>query len=189
MNIRDELRKALLKEGSGGHEYGCVMLYLDIDKDWWKGILNKIEEEDVYNPKGERKYGKQPYDEVHVTILYGLHANVPDKDVEELIEKITGPEIILSEISTFNNDDKGFDVVKFDVESKELNNMNKMFRELPYTNDYPEYHPHITISYVKLGTGKKYARKLSDNESLTLKPNKVVYSKANGEKKEYDISE
>jgi hypothetical protein len=65
--------------------------------------------------------------------------------------------------------------------------MNKMFRDLPHTNDYPDYHPHATIAYVKAGTGEKYTKDLSKEDALVVKPNKVVYSKASGEKKEYTM--
>lgn len=188
MNIKNELRKRLLKEGSGGHKYGCVMLFLPIKKEWWSNITKEIKKEDIYNPEGERDYGIQAYDDAHVTILYGIHSDVPDKDVEALIEKMSAPEVTLSKISMFDNKDKGFDVVKFDVTGKDLHDMNKMFKDLPYTSDYPDYHPHCTIAYVEAGTGKNYTKKLSKEDSLVIKPNKIVYSKANGTKKEYTIS-
>jgi 2'-5' RNA ligase len=188
MNIKKELRKRLLNEGSGGHEYGCVMLFIPIEKKWWDNLLNDIKDEDTYNPEGERDYGKQPYDEAHVTILYGIHEDVPDEDVEALIEKMSAPEVTLSKIGMFDNGkQKGFDVVKFDVQGQDLHKMNKMFAELPHTNDFPDYHPHVTIAYVEGGTGKDYTKTLSKDDSLVVKPNKVVYSKADGTKKEYTI--
>ncbi len=187
MNIKTELRKRLLNEGAGGHEYGCVMLFIPIEKEWWDNMINDIKDEDVYSPEGERDYGKQPHDEAHVTILYGIHKDVPDEDVEALIEKMTAPEVTLSKIGMFDNADKGFDVVKFDVTGEDLHKMNKQFRDLPHTNDYPDYHPHATIAYVKAGTGNDYTKTLPKGESLVVKPNKVVYSKASGEKKEYTI--
>lgn len=187
MNIKKEVRKRLLNEGSTGHEYGCVMLFIPIKKEWWDNLTNEIKEEDVYNPEGERDYGISPYKEAHVTILYGLHSDIPDEDIEALIEDMTAPEITLKKISMFDNKDKGFDVVKFDVEGKDLFKMNEAFTELPHTTDYPDYHPHATIAYVKAGTGKDYTRTLSKEDSLVVKPNKVVYSKADGSKKEYTI--
>lgn len=187
MNIKTELRKRLLNEGSGGHSYGCVMLFLPIEKKWWDEITKEIKKDDVYSPEGERDYGIQAYNEAHVTILYGIHSDVPDKDVEALIEKMSAPEVTLSKIGIFDNKDKGFDVVKFDVSGQDLHDMNKMFKELPFTSDYPDYHPHATIAYVEGGTGKDYTRTLSKEDSLVIKPNKIVYSKANGTKKEYTI--
>jgi len=186
MNIKNELRKRLLKEGSGGHEYGCVMLFIPIEKEWWDNLTKEIKNGDVYSPEGERDFGVHPYNKAHVTILYGIHKDVPDEDVEALIEKMTAPEVTLSKIGMFDNKDKGFDVVKFDVSGKDLHDMNKMFAKLPHTNDYP-YHPHATIAYVKAGTGNDYTKTLPKEDSLVIKPSKVVYSKANGTKKEYTI--
>lgn len=186
MNIKNALRKRLLNEGSGGHDYGCVMLFLPIEKEWWDELQDKIEDEDVYNPEGERDYGKQSYKDAHVTILYGLHASIPDEDIEELIDTMSAPEITLDKVSIFDNADKGFDVLKFDVEGKELFAMNKKFTKMPHTTDYPDYHPHVTIAYLKAGTGKGYIDKMT-KAGKTLKPNKIVYSKADGTKKEYKI--
>lgn len=184
MKIGDKF-KEVLNEGAGGHKYGCVMLYLEAPKEWWDARLDAIDEEDVYNPEGERDYGKQPASESHVTILYGLHSDIPDEEIEALIDNMTAPEVTLKKITMFDNADKGFDVVKFDVEGEELFQMNKAFAEKPHTTDYPDYHPHCTLAYVNAGTGKKYTETLSKDNEITLKPTKVVYSKANGEKKEY----
>lgn len=184
MKIGDKF-KEVLNEGADGHDYGCVMLYMDVPKEWWTARTEGIKEEDVYEPEGERDYGIQPSDEVHVTILYGLHASIPDEDIEELINTMTAPEVTLKKISMFDNADKGFDVVKFDVEGDDLFKMNEAFAKMPHTTDYPDYHPHVTIAYVNGGTGKGYTTDLSDDDSLTLTPNKIVYSKADGSKKEY----
>lgn len=181
MKIGDVYKK-VIKEGSG-HEYGCVMLYLDVPKKWWDNITGEIDKEDVYNPEGERDYGIQPAKESHVTILYGLHSDISDEEIEDRVENMSAPEVTLKKISIFENEK--FDVVKFDVQGEDLHRMNKMFAELPHTTDYPDYHPHCTIAYVEAGTGKDYKRTLSDDDSITLKPSKVVYSKADGSKKEY----
>ena len=173
--------KELIKESSG-HDYGCVMIYLPIEEVVWKNI-RQIKEEDVYEPEGDRSYGIQPYNEAHVTILYGLHSDIPDETIEELVKKMTAPEVTLKNITLFQNEN--FDVVKFDVEGEELHKMNKMFTELPHTTDYPDYHPHCTIAYVKPGCGKSYESSL--DEPITIKPHKIVYSKADGSKKEYKL--
>jgi len=183
MKIGDKFKEVINE--SVGYKYGCVMLYLETPKSWWDKRLDVIDDEDVYTPEGERGYGKQPASKSHVTIIYGLHSDITDEEIELLIDNMVAPEVILKNITIFDNADKGFDVVKFDVEGKELFDMNKVFAEKPHTTDYPDYSPHCTLAYVKAGTGKKYTQTLSDEDSLTLKPTKVVYSKANGDKKEY----
>ena len=173
--------KELIKE-SGGYNYGCVMIYLPIEEVTWNRITQIIPE-DVYEPEGDRDYGIQPHNEVHVTIIYGLHSDIPDETIDGLVNKMIAPEVTLQNITLFQNEN--FDVVKFDVEGEELHKMNKMFTELPHTTDYPDYHPHCTIAYVKPGCGKSYESSL--DEPITIKPHKIVYSKADGSKKEYKL--
>ena len=45
----------------------------------------------------------------------------------------------------------------------------------------------MRLSYVNSGSGKKYVKTLGKDEKLVVRPSKVVYSKADGSKKEYTI--
>jgi len=144
-------------------------LYLDVPK--WKKLTSIIKSDDLYIK--DNGYGIET--EPHVTILYGFNNDVKANEAFELFKKNTSLKPIsikISGISTFENDE--FDVVKFDVHSEELTRLNKLMKTLPYTSEFDEYHPHITIAYVKKGEGKKYV-KTFDNE-LTLTGNKLVFS-------------
>jgi len=185
MDLKKKLREGLLKEAEDKFNYGCVMIELNVDPDWWKEIQDDISDEDLKVATEERSYGKQ--DDPHVTILFGLHEDIEDSEIESRIEQMDLPEVKLKEISFFDKSDE-FDVVKFDLESEDLHNMNSMFTELPHTTDYPDYHPHTTIAYVNKGTGEKYKRTLSDDDMRVIKPSKVIYSKPDGTKKEYVIN-
>ncbi len=94
-------------------------------------------------------------DNIHVTVLFGLHTNEsgPVKAV------LTGEKPVtfeLGEISLFQSE--RHDVVKFSVHSPDLERLNKKLRdECEYTSNFPKYVPHCTIAYVRSGTGKKYA--------------------------------
>jgi len=81
-------------------------------------------------------------------------------------------EVNLSGISIFENPE--FDVVKFDVNSKLLTKLNTLMKQLPHTSTFPEYHPHITIAYVKKGEGNKYIKKFENERKL--KGNELVYT-------------
>jgi 2'-5' RNA ligase len=186
MNIKNELRKRLIKEGSGGHEYGCVMLYLPIKKEWWDEITKEIKKEDVYSPEGERDYGIQPYNKAHVTILYGCLPSVTNDDVESVLYSEPTPKLTITGISLFENDE--FDVVKFDVKSSGLNKLNKKLSEYPHEKTYDGYHPHITICYAKKGKGKEIIEKLGDIK-LDVEASHYIYSKSDGTKKEYTIND
>jgi 2'-5' RNA ligase len=187
MDIKTKLREALLKEGAHkdkkGNSYGCVMVFLDYDKSEWKKIQDIIDDDDLYEPKDETGFGREK--EPHVTILYGLHDDIEDKDIADEVDKIKTPGIKLGKVSSFENDK--FDVLKFDVVSSDLHELNKEFKEFPHTSTFPKYEPHSTIAYVKKGKAKEYIDKLNKAGKIEVKPDKIVYSKANGEKKNYKI--
>lgn len=185
-NIRNAVRHYLLEGKGDKHDYGCVMLYFDIDKKVWKEFQDMISEEDIFKKEGDLSYGRE--DTPHVTILYGLHADIPDSTVKELIDEMEGPELKLRKISIFENDE--FDVVKFDIigeSKKKLGKMNKMLAELPHTTDYPDYHPHSTIAYVKKGKGKKYIKTLTGDDVISVEPHEIMYSKADGSDIKYKL--
>lgn len=178
--------KIITEEKNATFSYGCVMLYYDINKSDWDNIQDIIDDDDVYTEEGDRTYGRE--DEPHVTILYGIHEDVPDEDVEKLIDGIKETKVTLKTISIFENDK--YDVVKFDIvgDSKDkLSDMNKKFAKLPHTNDFPDYHPHSTIAHVKKGKGEKYTQVLPDEDSIDIICDKIVYSKPDGSKKEYPL--
>lgn len=135
-----------------------------------------IDDGDIYKSDGE--YGRE--DEVHVTVLYGLHDRLPDK-VREILKDEDPITLRLGSTSVFNNNPE-FDVVKLGIESDDLHRINsKLCRNCEYTNDYPKYQPHCTLAYVKKGTGKKY----SGNDSFKgkeLRFGSVIFSSKTGKK-------
>ena len=186
MNIREKLRAALIKEGAHkANKLGCVMIFLDFDKEKWDELQEMIDEKDLYLPEGETGYGKEV--DPHVTVLYGLEVDIPDKDITGEIKKIKTPEITTGDVSSFENE--AFDVIKFDMVSEGLHKLNAKFREFPYKSNYPDYHPHCTIAYVNKGTAKKYIDKMNEMDKIEVKPSKIVYSKANGEKLDYKLND
>ena len=156
------------KEGESRIEYGCLMLYLDIPI--WNKITSIIKKDDIYDKEG---FGIEKFS--HLTLLYGFHDEVTSNDVFELYKEnipLKPIEVHVSGISIFENPE--FDVVKFDVNSKLLENINKLMQELPNTKTFPEYHAHITIAYVKKGEGKKYIKPFE--KERTFKGNELVFT-------------
>lgn len=186
MNIRQMVRKALLKEGRHAisNDYGCVMVFLKVKSKDWESIQNIIDEDDLYlGDKDESGFGRES--DPHITILFGIHADVPDADVESFIDEIKTPIIKLKKSSSFTNEK--FDVLKFDIESEDLHKLNEKFKKLPHTDTFPEYHPHATIAYLKKGKAAKYIKIINDMKLIDVKPDKIVYSKVDGSKKEYKL--
>jgi len=192
-DIREMLKKALRKEilnenKKTTHDFGCIMVFLKFDKKVWDGLQALIDDDDLYIDKDDDSYGLEQ--EPHITILYGLHEEIKDEDIEKDIDKIKEPGISLGKVSSFNPGN--YDVLKFDIKSPGLHKLNKIFTEYPHTNSFPDYHPHTTISYIKPGLDKKYIKLLNDyieeNGDIEIKPGKIVYSKVDGSKKEYKFA-
>ena len=161
------------------YSYGCAMVYFKFP-DMFK-IHNSIDSKDIYTENNDKSYGLE--NEPHVTILYGLHSDeINDQDVIRFCKEKEIGEITLHNPSLFQNEK--YDVLKFDAKNDNLVKLNKILcKKFPYTNDYPDYHPHSTIAYLKSGKGEKYVNliKKSGGE-FKVYPEKIVYSKPSGEK-------
>ena len=179
MNIK-KFNDFVMEKSGDLYDYGCVMIYPKISN--WKEITSIIKEEDVYLPE-DPTYGRET--NPHVTLLYGLHSNVTKEDIENVINKFKNKtiDIQIDGIGKFDNEE--YSVVKFNVVSPILFEINKELTKLPHTSDYPDYKPHMTISYVKKGEADKY---LSDKWKKSFSGiDKIVYSMANGEKVEFKL--
>ena len=189
--MRDLIKSLFRKKiNEGKHtdkfEYGCVMVYLDVNKKDWNTLESMIDKEDLYLGKGgDRGYGFE--NEPHVTVLYGLHEDIPLKDVEKVLNKMKRPKLNMQKVSSFNNPE--FGVLKFDVESDDLHKENAKLTKFPHTTSYPDYHPHCTISYIKPDKIDEYVEKFKGIEPIDVIVEKIVYSFADGTKKEYSFAD
>lgn len=160
------------------YSYGCIMGYFDPTAD---SDLTEIEvaDDDVYDNE-EKEYGREI--EPHVTILYGLHDDeIEEDEVIELLKSLKLPTVNFSQVTSFDNEK--FDVLKWDVESDQLNLYNKIVTLMfPFTSKFPDYHAHCTIAYLKPGTAKKYYDKEKVKSEIHVPIWKWVYSKADGKK-------
>jgi len=167
------------------YEYGCVMLYFDfpiLDK-----IHKVIDPNDVYEEEDDDSFGLET--EPHVTLLFGLHKEVTDEDVKKVLDSLKFSPITLSKLSIFNTN-PDYDVLKFDIEDTGgghiLYEANKKLKKYPFTSNFPDYHPHMTVGYLKSGTGNKWVKKIK-TQKFTLTPDYAVYSKPNKEKTKFNI--
>jgi 2'-5' RNA ligase len=91
----------------------------------------------------------------HVTVKFGLHTN----DVED-VRRVLADEppitVTLGKTSIFPaKEGAAYDVVKVDVDSPDLHRLNKKIADaLPHTDTHPTYKPHVTLAYVKPGSGR-----------------------------------
>lgn len=94
--------------------------------------------------------------EPHVTVLYGWLPSVDLTKLSEYLRTVGPVPMKLGKLEKFENPENGYDVIKFAVESPALIELNKNLREkfAPdiAPSDFPEFHPHLTVAYVKPGT-------------------------------------
>jgi 2'-5' RNA ligase len=91
-------------------------------------------------------------DNIHVTCLYGLLAKKPPAELIKIVEKTPPFTIKLGKVSLFENEKN--DVVKLEVESEGLVKLHEQIRSACDNEcKHPKFTPHVTIAYVKCGTG------------------------------------
>ena len=166
---------------SDSYDFGCAMVEIPFED--WNQITGKIDPEDAYEVEGDRSYGIQ--DNPHVTILYGLHGSVSPEELKSVLDRFNGNlKIKIAGIGIFENED--FDVVKMNVvPDGGLQQLHDMVSELPNSDQYPEYKPHITIAYVKKGSGRKYEDPSFSREVSEI--SEICYSMPDGSKEYFDI--
>lgn len=160
------------------YDYGCVMIYPEIND--WESVTSLIHPDDIYEPDETHGVESDP----HVTLLYGLHPEVTKEHIAEVLNKFKGQKIDINVNGIGKFDNKDFSVVKLNVDSPILHEINNELTKLPHTTDYPKYIPHMTLAYVKPGLADKY---LSGDYRKNFNTNRISYSMTDGNKIEFKL--
>lgn len=180
MKIKDIFNNITEGKNPAANDYGCVMVFFKKNDNFTK-LLDEIDEDDIYTDDDDG-YGLTPLDEFHVTLLYGLHKDVSDEDIEEVVKDIKRPEIEhYKTTSLFKN---SYDVLKLNIKPSGLVKYNTLLKKLPHTSTYPDYHPHMTLGYIKKGKGQKYIQKINN---LNIVASHIIYSKIDGSEITYNF--
>ena len=135
-----------------------------------------VPDRDLYTDSTDPSFGRE--NEIHITVLYGIHTEDPRK-VQTLLEGIKPIECALDRMSIFTS--SKFDVLKIDVQSAALYALNKKMQTLEYTNGYPLYRPHVTIAYILKGRGNRFVNcKAFKDRTFMMK--EVIFSSRLGDK-------
>lgn len=171
------LRKSLQKSQE---EYDYKSTQLDLPDDIAekiKSFCKDIPDKFIYT--NDDGLGRE--DNIHCTVLYGLSNKTTTNQIKSLCEDVSPIELKLGKVSMFENDE--YDVLKIDVESESLNELNKKISDNVKApgNDYPTYKPHITIAYMQKGTAGKYVGNDSF-KGMTCSIDDLCFSNKKGEK-------
>jgi 2'-5' RNA ligase len=160
----------LMRLVEGKYDYGCVMA--KIDENSAAKILDfnykTIHEDLIY--KENEEYGREKHP--HITLKYGLVNSYNEEEMKQLLHKVSPFNVAVKGVSIFENDK--FDVLKFDVDGKELRKLNEMFSMLPNHDEHPIYNPHMTIAYVKKGLGHRFVKETKRVAKVPV--NTIMYS-------------
>ncbi len=143
-----------------------------------KWSRDNLSDNDIYHEKGDRPYGRE--ENTHCTVKFGLHTNDAEV-VRQKIKDFGAFEIELGEVSRFVPKDKPYNVVKIEVESDRLHDLNKLISELPNSDEHPQYKPHITVAYIKDGTNTEVSGK-RPFAGIMIPVTEIVFSPKNGDK-------
>ena len=119
-------------------------------------LQSRIDRRDVYH-YGSEDYGLEL--DTHVTLVPCLENGIDSSLLKPYLKPLSRYKAMLVSLGKFENEK--FDVLKIDVISSELFNTNKRIcADFSTYTEYTEYHPHVTVAYMKKGMADKY---LSDD--------------------------
>jgi 2'-5' RNA ligase len=168
--------------------YSFSSVHINVDPPLSDEIIRwgrkNVSDDDIFVSQTDPTYGRE--DEIHITILYGIHSDQSD-EVEKTIKGVGPIKAKLGKVKIFSNPYK-FDVVVVGVISEDLERLNQKLTEtVTYTNRYGKYDPHLTIAYVKKGKGWRH-NDLNLWEGREITADYVVFSSKAGFKKKIPLS-
>ena len=162
---------------------GAIMIKLDMPK--WHLITDEIKEEDIYKNMNIGTIIEGVQTIPHVTLLYPVNKSVRFEEIkyvlDELFESMEDKVINLStdriDFFALNN----YDVLTIRVDDNPI--LTKISEALKFKirnyTKLKEFHPHITIAYLKKGTADKYCQpyvnKIDRVDTITYEVNKTIF--------------
>lgn len=136
-------------------KYDFSSVHVDLPSDLAEEIIEwgkvQIPDASLFRDPKNPTLGRE--DELHVTILYGIHSAFPDQTFK-LLRNENRINVRLGEVHIFKKAD-WFDVVTIAVEGADLERLNAKLRgNIRHSCRYKIYVPHITIAYVNKGESK-----------------------------------
>lgn len=164
-------------------KYAFLMIQFDTPE-LIKDIQDKLSDDDLYTEEDNDNYGIE-YD-THVTLVPCLDNDVNIDNLKKMLQPLSNYKLLLNNVSVFSNNEK-YDVLKCDASSKILSDTNrKITDKIPTHTEYKEYHPHVTIAYLKKGIADKYTKDIL-SPLIVLKPKSFHFSYIDDNGDEKDI--
>lgn len=159
--------------------YGFLMIDYETPE-FIKDLQASIPKDELYTVEDDPNgftYGIE--DETHVTVAACLDNDTSLWRLKMMMMPLDEYKLKIANISVFENEE--FDVLKCDVISEALYATNNLIMSaFESHSEYKDYHPHITIAYMKKGEAKKYAKDTL-KEDVILKPVQFAWGNFQGD--------
>jgi 2'-5' RNA ligase len=131
----------------------------------WKGWRDNLLEQ---GPAAEKPgIVLRRVNNVHITLLFGIHPDVPQAEVEQILSRIQPFRVELTGLSLFQKNKR--DILKLDVAAPELQYWHEELKALPHTLTEEVYRPHATVAYLRSGYGTAYVKEFEPALKVGLK--------------------
>ena len=139
-----------------------------------KELQDKIPEDELYTDPNDKDFTYGLEKETHVTLAACLDNDVDLEEIKKILLHVGDYSVMLTDISMFENEK--YDVLKCNAASLNLYVTNKkILDKCPSHSEFKEYHPHVTIAYLKKGKAKKYTKDVLD-KLVVLEPKNFNFS-------------
>lgn len=178
INLKEMLLEKRTSKSTEGK--GCLMAMIskDVCKALQKFNHKLIKDEDLYIEDDE--FGREK--DCHVTIRFGFTKDLNELDVRQLLKGQKEFTVEIYELDKFEPTDT-YDVIMFKVKSPIMEKLNQLSSIYPNESDFPDYHPHITLAYVKKGTFTEKKEGLN----IVIPITEVCYSPISGGKSYFPL--
>lgn len=138
-----------------------------------RSLHDEIPDEELYlNEEYPNDYGREM--KTHLTLVPCLPNDCDINMIKSMLRPLSEYAILLTNVSAFENDE--YDVLKCDAASDIVTGTNKRICDvLPTFTEYKDYHPHVTVAYMKPGLSGRYHKDVI-LPLVVLKPKNFVFS-------------
>lgn len=130
-------------------KYDYSSIHIEVPRPLSEEIITwgreEVSDDDIFVSQDDFSYGRE--DEIHITLLYGLHSADPSQ-AEEILKGTKPFRIDLGRMKLFTHR-PNYNVLVIKVYSHDLVSLHTTLGKLEHTDRYLDFNPHVTIAFLK----------------------------------------